>query len=137
MNTSNISQPILLFDGYCNLCNSSVNFIIKNERKPNIYFASLQSETGKSLLKKYKINREKTDSMVFIENNNAHIRSIAALKLSKHLKGIYPFLYIFYFTPKFFRDNIYNFISRNRYYWFGKLETCIIPEKSITERFLQ
>ncbi len=127
---------ILLFDGVCNLCNSSVNFIIKHDKKNYFQFASIQSETGQELLKKHNINASTTDSVVLIENNKYYIKSTATLRIAKHLDGLYPLLYAFIIIPSFIRNVVYDLIARNRYKWFGKRETCMIPTDEIRSKFI-
>lgn len=130
------NTPILLFDGYCNFCNSTVQFILKHEKKHLIKFCALQSNIGKSLLQKYHINPEKIDSIVFIEHDIAFVKSDAALRLSKHLKSIYPMTYGFIIIPKIIRNWGYEYIAKNRYKWFGKSESCYIPNEQEKQRFL-
>jgi predicted DCC family thiol-disulfide oxidoreductase YuxK len=129
-------KTILLFDGYCNLCNSSVQFVLKHEKKEELYFTSLQSEAGIEILKEYSIDVNKVDSLVLIENNKAYIKSSAALKAAKYLKGLYPLLFSFIIVPPFIRNFVYDFIARNRYKWYGKSDTCMIPDKQVAQRFL-
>ncbi len=131
-----VSKTILLFDGYCNLCSSVVQFILTHEKNNELYFASLQSETGMALLNIYAINVSNIDSIVLIENDKAFIKSSAALKVSKQLKGLYPAMQVFYIVPAFIRNALYDVIAKNRYKWFGKSETCMIPEKKVSHRFL-
>ena len=130
------NKSIVLFDGYCHFCNSSVQFIIRHEKKQDLFFASLQSPTGKLLLKKYHINPQTTDSLVLIKNEEAFLKSSAALNITKYLKGLYPLLYAFIIVPPFIRNAVYDFIARNRYKWFGKIEYCEIPDEKIKHRFL-
>jgi predicted DCC family thiol-disulfide oxidoreductase YuxK len=129
-------KTIILFDGVCNLCNSSVQFVIRHDKKNHFLFAALQSEIGKKLLKKYGIDFEKTDSFILIENNKAHIKSSAALRITKHLNRLYPLLYSFLIVPPFIRNGVYNYIAKNRYKWFGKTESCMVPSKELKEKFI-
>ncbi len=129
-------KTILLFDGYCNLCNSSVQFVLKHEKKEELYFTSLQSEAGIEILKHYSIDVNKVDSLVLIEYNKAYIKSSAALRATKYLKGLYPLLFSFIIVPAFIRNFVYDFIARNRYKWYGKSDTCMIPDKQVSHRFL-
>ena len=99
MNNILRNKTILLFDGYCNLCHSSVKFVMKQEKKQELYFTSLQSSVGLEILNYYKIDASTIDSLVLIEKNKAYIKSTAALRLSKYLKGIYAFGYIFIIVP--------------------------------------
>jgi predicted DCC family thiol-disulfide oxidoreductase YuxK len=129
-------DDIVLFDGVCNFCDASVQFIIRKEKKPELKFASLQSETGIELLKKYELFNSSIDSIVYIKNGKAHIKSSAALHIAKKLKGLYPLLFVFIVVPSFIRDAVYDFVARNRYKWFGKKETCAIPDPSLRKRFV-
>lgn len=136
MNQELKNKTILLFDGYCNLCHSSVRFVLKHEKKSDIYFSSLQSPVGIELLNEYSIDPKATDSLVLIENNKAYTKSSAALRLAKHLKGIYPLAFGFLIVPPFIRNSVYDFIAKNRYKWFGKKESCIVPDQELAKRFL-
>jgi len=129
-------KPILLFDGYCNFCNSTVQFIVKHEKNQELRFASIQSPAGAELLKHYQIDPSKTDSLVLIENDQAYVKSAAGLRITKYLKGLYPLLMGFIAVPPFIRNAVYDFIARNRYKWFGKSETCMLPDKELAKRFL-
>ncbi|MFB7305294.1 thiol-disulfide oxidoreductase DCC family protein [Heyndrickxia sporothermodurans] len=126
---------IILFDGVCNFCNSSVQFILKRDPKGYFKFASLQSETGKSLLDKYQIN-EDINSLVLIEDDTYFIKSNAVLRICKHLRGFWRLLSIFRFVPIPIRNTFYEIIAKYRYRWFGKRETCMIPSKEERQRFL-
>ena len=127
---------IVLFDGVCNFCNGSVNFIIERDRQNYFKFAPLQSEIGQELLKKHNINKAETDSVILVENGAAYMYSTAALKVAKHLDGAWSWFYGFIFVPKFLRDFAYKTFAKNRYKLFGKTEACMMPTPEIRERFL-
>jgi len=128
---------IILFDGVCNLCNGSVNFVLDRDKKKKFKFGALQSDIGKELLRKYNVQHSVNyDSVVLIKNNKVYKKSSAALEVAKHLGGIWPALYVFKIIPSFIRDFIYDLISKNRYRIFGRTETCRLPEPGIKERFL-
>jgi predicted DCC family thiol-disulfide oxidoreductase YuxK len=129
-------KPIILFDGVCNFCNGMVNFIIRQDKKNVFRFAALQSGSGEELLKQYNIDWKSNDSFVVIENGKAYQKSNAALKLYDKLPWDWKWSQIFWIVPKFIRDAIYNFIAKNRYRWFGKKESCIVPTPEIRARFL-
>lgn len=131
-----MDQPIVLFDGVCNLCNTAVQFIIKHDKKKQFYFAALQSETGQKLLTKYNFPVNELNSFILIENNKAYDRSTGALKVVKKFKGLWPLAYGLIIVPKFLRDGVYNWVGRNRYKWFGKKEECMIPTPELKARFL-
>lgn len=129
-------EKIVLFDGYCNFCNSTVQFILKREKNKKIKFCALQSDTGKNILNQFHLNTPSIDSIVFVEHDIAYTKSDAALRISKHLKGLYPMLYGFIIVPKFIRNWVYDFIAKNRYQWFGKSESCFVPTEQQKNRFL-
>ena len=131
-----MDRPIVLFDGVCNLCNNAVQFIIKHDKKNAFLFASLQSETGQELLAQHNLPLNELNSFILIENDKAYNRSTGALRVAKKLNGILPWLHVFMIIPKNFRDSIYDFISRNRYKWFGKKDECMIPTSQLKARFL-
>ncbi|MCH1625372.1 thiol-disulfide oxidoreductase DCC family protein [Ferdinandcohnia quinoae] len=126
---------IILFDGICNFCNSSVQFIIKRDSNENYQFASLQGEVGKDLLKKHGLKGD-LSSVILIEGDRAYIKSNAALRICRNLSGLYPFLSIFLIIPSPIRDIFYDVIAKNRYKWFGKKESCMIPPAEVRGRFL-
>jgi predicted DCC family thiol-disulfide oxidoreductase YuxK len=130
------SHPTVLFDGVCNLCNTSVRFILAYNRKANLHFSPLQSLTAKELLKDLKWNDRTMDSLIFIENDQAFIKSQAAFKIAEHL--VYPLKVVYHFRhlPKGFSDWLYDRIAQNRYSWFGKRQFCMMPKPEWKDRFL-
>ena len=129
-----MENPVILFDGVCNFCNSSINFIIEHDKKGYFKFAPLQSEIGKDLVDKFKLND--VDSIILVENDKAYTHSTAALKFIKHLDGIWSWAYIFIIIPRPIRDFFYKLIAANRYRLFGKKEVCMMPTPEIRARFL-
>lgn len=129
-------KPVILFDGVCNFCNSAVNFAIKRDEKSLLKFAPLQSDEAKKLLASYNLSDQEMSSFVFIENKKSYTRSTAALRVCRHLNNLWPLMYGFIIVPKFIRDEIYNWIARNRYRWFGKKEICMVPTPEVRSRFL-
>ncbi|OKL37765.1 thiol-disulfide oxidoreductase DCC family protein [Domibacillus mangrovi] len=126
---------IILFDGECNFCDSSVQFIIKRDPKGLFHFASLQSEAGQKLLKKHNIPTD-IDSMVLMEKEKTYYKSSAALMICRHLQGAWKLFYIFILIPSPIRHIVYDWIAKNRYKWFGKKESCMLPPPSSRKRFL-
>jgi predicted DCC family thiol-disulfide oxidoreductase YuxK len=128
-------QPIIFFDGICNLCNGAINFIIDRDKKGLFKFAPLQS----SIAEKYIPNTliEKTDSIILWESGQVYSKSTAALKVAKKLDGFWKGFYVLIIFPRFIRDFVYNIIAKNRYKWFGKRETCRMPTEDIKNRFLE
>ena len=137
MKIANIQrQHIILFDGICNLCNSSVNFILRHEKSPLFHFASIQSETGKELLQWCGLSEDFSEAVIYIENGTVHQGSTAALKIGQRLK--FPWSAISsvgLLVPKNFRDWVYKQIGTHRYQWFGKRDVCMIPTKELRVRF--
>ena len=128
--------PIILFDGVCNLCNGAVNFVIKKDKTSQIKFAALQSVRGHELLKQYGLSATSLSTFIFIEGGNAYTQSTAALRVSRYLGGLWHMFYGFIIVPKFIRDGIYNWIAKNRYKWFGRMDQCMIPTPELKQRFL-
>ena len=129
-------SSIILFDGVCNLCNSSVQFVIKHDADKKFMFASLQSTAGQLLLKQFDLPLQDFNSFILIENEKIFLKSTAALMVAKQLKGAVKLLYGFIVVPPFIRNGAYNFIAKNRYKWFGKKESCILPTPELKARFL-
>jgi predicted DCC family thiol-disulfide oxidoreductase YuxK len=128
--------PIVLFDGVCNFCNYWVNFAIKRDKKNKLKFSPIQGETAKQILPGYSVNPRSLSSVIFIVNGKVHTQSSAALQIARHLNGGWKLFYGLIIIPKFIRDFFYNIIARNRYRWFGKKESCVIPTWEMRERFL-
>ena len=131
------SMPILLFDGHCNLCNASVQFIVKRNPAKTIRFASLQSRSGRALLDKHNIDQNYIDSLVFIEEERFSVSSTAALRTLSYLSSWESQLKFLIVLPRPLRDLVYRFVARYRYKWFGRREQCMLPTAELKERFLQ
>ena len=129
-------QTIVFFDGVCKLCNRSVNFLIKQDQKRVLKFASLQSAYAQKVIPKALLNHEKLDSIIVYTDGKFYDRSTAVLKLCKILGGLYTVFQIGYLLPRFIRDGLYTFIANNRYKWFGKTDQCRVPTAESKERFL-
>lgn len=130
------STKVILFDGVCNLCNSTVQKVIENDEKNIFKFASLQSDFGQKFLKKHKLSTEEFNSLILMDGDTYYTQSDAALRIGKELKGIYKWSKLLYIFPKFIRDFGYKIISRNRYKWFGKQENCWLPTPDLQEKFI-
>ncbi len=141
------NAPIVLFDGVCNLCNGAVQFIIDHERAPNLRFAALQSEIAERLLtdvfgeeRSKELRTTATsgdpDSVVLIEGSRGYTHSTAGLRLARHLRAPWRWLYAFIIVPAVVRDAVYRLIARNRYRWFGKAAACRVPTPELRARFL-
>lgn len=130
------TPKIILFDGVCNLCNSSVQFVIQRDSNKVFRYAALQSDFAKNLLESLNQSAPDVESVILVDGETVYYRSNAALRIAKHLNGAWPMLSIFLIVPRFIRDAVYNFIGRNRYKWFGKQESCMIPTPELKELFL-
>lgn len=129
------NNPIILFDGICNLCNGTVDFLLKKDRKKQFKFASLQSNAGQLLIQKFHISNE-TDSVIFIKSNKVYTESDAIIEIFDMLNYPWKLGIIVKIFPKKIRDGFYRIISNNRYHWFGKREKCRIPRLAEKEFFI-
>jgi predicted DCC family thiol-disulfide oxidoreductase YuxK len=129
-------SAIILFDGVCNFCNGSVNFIIEHDRAGYFKFAPLQSEIGERLLAENGIDKTVTDSVVLIEDGKAFTHSTAALRVARKLDGAWRWLYYLIFVPRFIRDGAYKLFAKFRYKLFGKKDECMLPTPDVRARFL-
>lgn len=127
---------IVLFDGVCNLCSSSVQFILKRDKKEQFLFGSLQGNYGQEVLKKYGMPQNEFNSFMLLEGDRLYTKSSGALRMLRHLGGAWSLVYAFIILPKFIRDAVYNFAATNRYRWFGKKEECWLPKPEWKKKFL-
>lgn len=130
------SKFIILFDGVCNLCNSSVNFIIERDGKNKFKFAALQSYFGLDTLKKLNLPSENLKTLILIEEDKYYTKTTAALRIAKHLRGLWKLFYVFIIVPPIIRNIFYYILAKYRYKWFGKRETCRVPTEEEKEKFL-
>ena len=128
------NHNIVLFDGVCNFCEASVNFIIKHDSQKQFHFMPHSSEEAQLFLKENKL--EELDSIILFSNGKIYAHSDAALEIAKTLDGWYKHLYIFHFVPKLFRDWVYRLVAKYRYRIFGKKDVCMMPSDEVRERFL-
>ncbi|GAA0133384.1 thiol-disulfide oxidoreductase DCC family protein [Paenibacillus sp. YSY-4.3] len=139
-NSEHNDKDVVLFDGVCHLCQGAVKFIIKRDPERRFRFASLQSEAGKRLLHgspSRDIAPGRIDTIVLYQNGVYYTRSSAALRIAKGLRFPWPLAFGFIIVPRFMRDAVYRIVAANRYRWFGKDETCLVPTKENKERFLK
>lgn len=130
------SKPLILFDGVCNLCNRSVQRVLKNEKNPVYLFASLQSEFGREKIKEFEGDPDQLDSIVLIQNGKVYYKSRAIFRIAAKLKFPYPLIYLFWPIPYFIRDWVYDWIASNRYKWYGKRDECWLPSADLKDRFV-
>lgn len=130
-------KKIILFDGLCNLCDGTVQFIIKRDTKDVFRFVSLQSDLGRELLQKLPIEFQLTDSVILYESEKVFFyKSQAVFEIVKSIGGIYYCLLIFKLLPNTITNAVYDFIAKNRYRWWGKKESCLVPSKDLQSKFL-
>ncbi|GHC50288.1 thiol-disulfide oxidoreductase [Ulvibacter litoralis] len=110
--------------------------MLKNDAKDTFRLAALQSDAGQQLIQKFGIDTSETDSIILIVGETYYSKSTAALKIAKHLSGAFPLLYAFMIVPKFIRNIVYDYIAKNRYKWYGKQESCMIPTTELKSKFL-
>ena len=132
-----VSDKIILFDGMCNLCSESVQFVLKRDPKLKFRYASLQSNFGQEIATKYQLPAKDFDSFLLLEGDKLYMRSTAALRVLKRLNGLWPLLYGLIIIPPFLRNAIYDWIAANRYKWFGKKNECWLPKAEWKDLFLE
>jgi predicted DCC family thiol-disulfide oxidoreductase YuxK len=131
----NSNQPVILFDGVCNYCNRMVNFAIRHDKKAKLKFAPLQSAVAAQLRQQYNIPLS-ADTVILIDNEKPYTYANAAIRVCKYLDWPAKAMYAFVIVPSFISQPIYKWIARNRYKWFGKKDTCMIPTANVKNRFL-
>ena len=129
-------HAIILFDGVCNFCNSRINFIIRHDKNDYFRFAPLQSDMAKKILSENRIDSFSTDSFFLVQDGKVYDRTSAALRIAKKLNGAWPIFYSFIIVPPFLRDIVYRVIAKNRYKWWGKKDSCMVPTKEVRDKIL-
>jgi predicted DCC family thiol-disulfide oxidoreductase YuxK len=132
------NKKIILFDGVCNLCDAAVQFVIQHDKNDVFRFVALQSDLGQQILKHIGINSKNIDSIILYEPGVAYYyKSKAALEIAKNLGGFFHFGTIFRIIPTGISNQLYDYIAKNRYKWYGKKESCMIPTAELKSKFLQ
>lgn len=130
-------HPLVLFDGICNLCESTVQFIVRYDSKALFRFAPLQSTAAQDMLARFEYQGEALDSVLLVSDGEVYCKSRAALRIARQLDGAWPlFYYLFFWIPPSIADLVYNFIGNHRYKWFGKKDVCWIPDDKLRQRFI-
>lgn len=131
-------KQLILFDGVCNLCNSSVLYVIKRDKKDKFLFAPLQSDIGKTIINKFQIDTDDTDSILLYnpKNESLSYKSSAALHVAKQLGFPINILSVFLIVPTFISNWVYDYIAKNRYKWYGKKDACMIPTPELKSKFI-
>ena len=131
------NKKIILFDGICNLCSNAVAIVLKYDKRNTFLFAAIQSQTGKKIIDSLKIDTSKTDAVILYEPGVSYdIKSTAALKVIYDFGGIWKLTKLLWLLPESFRNQVYDYIAKNRYQWFGKKDSCMIPSKELKAKFL-
>ncbi|RQO70747.1 thiol-disulfide oxidoreductase [Pedobacter sp. KBW06] len=129
-------HAVIFFDGVCNLCNHSVQFIIKRDHKDYFRFAALQSDIATQKLSDFEFNAENLKTIILLENGQVYFRSTAALRIARQLGGGWPILFGLIIIPAVIRDFVYKLIANNRYRIWGKTESCMVPSPELKSKFL-
>lgn len=129
-------RQLILFDGYCNLCNGAVQFVLKRDRRDRFRFAALSWPAGVALQEKFELLRD-VDSIVLYDGEQVWVRSDAALRIAAKLGGLWPLTGIGFILPQPIRDAIYNWVAKNRYRWFGKKDLCMMPTEATERKFFR
>jgi predicted DCC family thiol-disulfide oxidoreductase YuxK len=131
------NKHLILFDGVCNLCNTSVQYVINHDKKNMFLFTALQSDVGQQIIKEHHLDTTKTDSIIlYSEEQKLSYKSTAALKIAKQLGFPTNLMTVFFIIPAFIRNWVYDYISKNRYKWYGKREECMVPTPELQNKFL-
>lgn len=131
-----MNQNVILFDGVCNLCNSTVQWVLKKDRKNRFKFSSLQSKYGEKVLIGNELPLSHFDSFLYLRQEKLLQKSTAALWVVKDLGGLWSLLFVFILIPPFIRDSVYSWVAKNRYRWFGKRESCMMPQAQWKNKFI-
>jgi predicted DCC family thiol-disulfide oxidoreductase YuxK len=130
-------KKIILFDGVCNLCEASIVYVIKHDKKDNFRFVALQSDLGQRIVKHIGINSNHLESVVLYEPGiSYYYKSSAVLEIAKGLSGIFTWATLFQILPTVLRDYVYDYVATNRYKWYGKKEACLVPTPELLAKFL-
>jgi predicted DCC family thiol-disulfide oxidoreductase YuxK len=127
---------LVIFDGVCNFCTKSIRFILRHEADNIIKFTPLQSLTGSKLMREFGVDPNNAETFIFVSDGRALTKSDAALALANHLRGGWRIVRVFRFLPRSVRDRAYGILARNRYRWFGRYDTCMVPSPEIRDRFI-
>ncbi|HSA72284.1 MAG TPA: thiol-disulfide oxidoreductase DCC family protein [Burkholderiales bacterium] len=129
-------RPVLLFDGVCKLCTGSVAFVLRHEEAQDLRFAPLQSPAGMRLMQEFGIDPTQMKTFVVIADGRAYVRSDAAIRVARFLRGAWKLLGVVRIVPRSIRDYAYDVVARNRYRWFGRHDACIVPTPELRKRFI-
>ncbi|MEP2024600.1 MAG: DCC1-like thiol-disulfide oxidoreductase family protein [Reichenbachiella sp.] len=137
MGTNSEIAHLVLYDGVCTFCNSSVNFILDHERNASLHFTPLQSEKGQAILEQYSLPLNYTDSLLYVNNGELSTHAMAAFRIARYLKTPWNWISIFRVFPSFLTNFFYNLVAKHRYKLMGQADTCILPSPDVKDRFLE
>ncbi len=129
-------KRVIYFDGVCHLCHKSVRFIARRDPHGRFLFSPLQSASGQAVMKRLDMDQQQPGSIILADEDRLFTRSAAALRIAGRLRAPWPLLRIFWIVPRPLRDAIYDWIARNRYRWFGKMDACPLPDEDLRDRFV-
>lgn len=132
-----LPAPLILFDGVCNFCCFWIQFLIRRDPNRRFRFAALQSSAGQETLRRLGLSADHLTTMILVEGDRHYVKSSAALRIARRMRGPWPPLFVFIVVPAPVRDFFYDFVARNRYRWFGRQESCMTPTADVRERFLE
>ncbi|NNL55937.1 MAG: DUF393 domain-containing protein [Woeseia sp.] len=136
-NNVGTDMSVILFDGVCNLCESTVHFVVRRDKNGQFHFAPLQSNAAQELLSSHQYSFDTLSSVLLIVDDTLYRKSRAALQIARRLDGAWPLLYYaLFWIPRFIADPVYDFIANRRYRWFGKKPDCWIPDDDLRKRFI-
>lgn len=130
-------KKIILFDGVCNLCDSSIQFVIRHDKKDIYRLVSLQSELGQKIIRHLGIPSNINSTVLYEPGKAYYYKSDVAFKIIKDIGGIRKVLLVFSILPKSILNSIYDYVAKNRYKWFGKKERCMVPTPEIKNKFIE
>ncbi len=132
-----LPDDLVLFDGVCNLCNSAVQFIIRHDSRATFKFIPIQSDRGAAVCRAYGFDPEDIRTFVLVRSGRCYLRSSAAIEVAVQLGGLWRLFAVFKLLPERWRDRIYTFVAENRYQWFGKRDSCLVPSEDINQKSLK
>jgi predicted DCC family thiol-disulfide oxidoreductase YuxK len=135
--SSATASPVLLFDGMCNLCTGAVGFVLAHEAEATLRFAPIQSPAGARLMRDFGFDPADAKTFVLIADRRIYVRSDAAVRLARYLRGMWKLLGLIRVVPRPVRDFVYDLVARNRYRWFGRRDACMVPTRELKARFVE
>ena len=131
-----IPAPLILFDGFCNFCDASVQFVIDRDPQAIFRFAPLQSDTGVRTLRRYGLDAASLQSVALIEDQRCYLKSDAAIRIVRRLPWPWKLLALGVVLPRGLRDGLYDLIAEHRYRFWGRKEACRLPTPDLRRRFV-